>query len=81
MDPDPHPDPDDYRFQVHQIRIQYRKIIYKNFLLLSIRTRVSDPEPDPYPDPYWIRIQSDHWIRIRLRNLKTDLDPDPGGQK
>jgi len=29
------------------------------------------------PDPYWIRIQSDHWIRIR--NLNTD--PDPGGQK
>ncbi len=32
---------------------------------------VSDPDPD------WIRIQSDHWIRIR--NLNTD--PDPGGQK
>jgi hypothetical protein len=27
------------------------------------------------PDPYWIRIQSDHWIRIR--NLNTDPDPDP----
>jgi hypothetical protein len=40
-------------------------------------TRVSDPDPDPYPD--WIRIQSDHWIRIR--NLNTDPDPDPGGQK
>jgi hypothetical protein len=36
-------------------------------------SRVSDP------DPYWIRIQSDHWIRIRIRNLNTD--PDPGGQK
>ena len=34
---------------------------------------------DPDPDPYWIRIQSDHWIRIRIRNLNTD--PDPGGQK
>ncbi len=34
---------------------------------------VSDPDPD------WIRIQSDHWIRIR--NLNTDPDPDPGGQK
>ena len=33
------------------------------------------------PDPYWIRIQSDHWIRIRIRNLNTDPDPDPGGQK
>ena len=42
-------------------------------------SRVSDP--DPYPDPYWIRIQSDHWIRIRIRNLNTDPDPDPGGQK
>jgi hypothetical protein len=31
--------------------------------------------------PYWIRIQSDHWIRIRIRNLNTDPDPDPGGQK
>ena len=39
--------------------------------------QVSDPDPDPYPD--WIRIQSDHWIRIR--NLNTDPDPDPGGQK
>jgi len=38
---------------------------------------VSDPDLDP--DPYWIRIQSDHWIRIRIRNLNTD--PDPGGQK
>ncbi len=36
---------------------------------------------DPVPDPYWIRIQSDHWIRIRIRNLNTDPDPDPGGQK
>jgi hypothetical protein len=33
------------------------------------------------PDPYWIRIQSDHWIRIRIRNLNTDPDPDLGGQK
>jgi hypothetical protein len=41
--------------------------------------RVSDPDLDPDPDPYWIRIQSDHWIRIRIRNLNTD--PDPGGQK
>ena len=31
------------------------------------------------PDPYWIRLQSDHWIRIRICNLNTD--PDPGGQK
>ncbi len=38
-----------------------------------VSTSVSDPDPD------WIRIQSDHWIRIR--NLNTDLDPDPGGQK
>ncbi len=28
-------------------------------------------------DPDWIRIQSDQWIRIRIRNP----DPDPGGQK
>jgi hypothetical protein len=40
-----------------------------------IKFRVSDPDPDPH----WIRIQSDHWIRIR--NLNTDPDPDPGGQK
>jgi hypothetical protein len=33
------------------------------------------------PDPYWTRIQSDHWIRIWIRNLNTDPDPDPGGQK
>ena len=45
----------------------------------ALYARVSDP--DPYPDPYWIRIQSDHWIRIRIRNLNTDPDPDPGGQK
>jgi hypothetical protein len=44
-------------------------------LMFSNLFRVSDP--DPYP--YWIRIQSDHWIRIR--NLNTDPDPDPGGQK
>jgi hypothetical protein len=29
------------------------------------------------PDPNWIRIQSGHWIRIRIRNP----GPDPGGQK
>ncbi len=34
---------------------------------------------DPDPDPYWIRIQWDHLIRIRIRNFNTD--PDPGGQK
>ncbi len=34
-------------------------------------TRVSDPDPD------WIRIQSGHWIRIRIRNP----DPALGGQK
>jgi hypothetical protein len=38
---------------------------------LILKVSVSDP------DPYWIRIQSDHWIRIR--NLNTN--PDPGGQK
>ncbi len=42
-----------------------------------VPNRVSDPDPDPY----WIRIQSDHWIRIGIRNLNTDPDPDPGGQK
>jgi hypothetical protein len=41
----------------------------------GVDSRVSDPDPDPD----WIRIQSDHWIRIR--NLNTDPDPDPGGQK
>ncbi len=35
----------------------------------SVLCRVSDPD--------WIRIQSDHWIRIRTLNT----DPDPGGQK
>ena len=43
--------------------------------LFAVFSSVSDPDPDPY----WIRIQSDHWIRIRIRNLNTD--PDPGGQK
>jgi hypothetical protein len=43
--------------------------------VLWIRIRIRDP------DPYWIRIQSDHWIRIRIRNLNTDPDPDPGWQK
>ncbi len=36
----------------------------------------SGPE-SMYPDPDWIRIQSDQWIRIRIRHP----DPDPGGQK
>ncbi len=40
-------------------------------LAQGLQIRVPDPDPD------WIRIQSDHWIRIR--NLNTD--PDPGGQK
>jgi hypothetical protein len=48
--------------------------VYK---LMDLLSSVSDPDPDPY----WIRIQSDHWIRIRIRNLNTDPDPDPGGQK
>ncbi len=31
------------------------------------------------PDPNWIRIQSGHWISIRI--WIRNLDPDPGGQK
>ncbi len=49
---------------------QYGKYLLK---ICTVTGSVSDP------DPYWIRIQSDHWIRIR--NLNTDPDPDPGGQK
>ncbi len=44
-------------------------------ILMTIITRVVDPDPDLY----WIRIQLEAWIRIRIRN--TDPDPDPGGQK
>ena len=59
------------------------KILYG----VLVFSRVSDP------DPYWIRIQSDHWIRIRIRNLNQgcgsgygsvldpysigSVDPDP----
>ncbi len=32
----------------------------------GVLDRVSDP------DPYWIRIQSDHWIRIRIQEGKND---------
>jgi hypothetical protein len=58
------------------------KTITKKKLKLNNRRncRVSDPDPDPYPDPDWIRIESDHWIRIRIRNLNTDPYPDLGGQ-
>ena len=39
-----------------------------HIFIFKTLARVSDP--DPYPDR--IRIQSDHWIRIRIRNLNTD---------
>jgi hypothetical protein len=42
------------------------KAMIKN---MSIMSRVADP------DPNWIRIQSDQWIRIRIRN------PNPDPQK
>jgi hypothetical protein len=35
--------------------------------------RVSDPDLDPDPD--WIRIQSDQWIRIRIRIHEGKNDP------
>jgi hypothetical protein len=50
---------------------QDEEIAQKVKKIEKIFASVSDPDPD------WIRIQSDHWIRIR--NLNTD--PDPGGQK
>jgi hypothetical protein len=46
---------------------------FTHFKLITVILRVVDP------DPYWIRIQLEAWIRIRIRNLNTD--PDPGGLK
>jgi hypothetical protein len=67
---------DDFLVQNVYLFIAVKASLLPIFVILSdhkwsIIIRVSDP------DPYWIRIQSDHWIRIR--NLNTD--PDPGGQK
>jgi hypothetical protein len=33
--------------------------------------RVANPDPDPY----WIRIQSDQWIRIRIQIQEGKNDP------
>ncbi len=40
------------------------------FFYLHKIFRVADT--DPYPDPDWIRIQSDHWIRIRIQEGKNE---------
>jgi hypothetical protein len=45
--------------------------------LRHVRIDLDRPDPDPAAKKtvFWIRMQSDQWIRIR------NLDPDPGGQK
>ena len=65
------------RSQSHRLGL-YTLLLKLGYHVLAIG-RVFRSVSDPDPDPYWIRIQSDHWIRIR--NLNTDPDPDPGGQK
>jgi hypothetical protein len=60
----------DYRTFSGPVLIEHERTHTGNY---QVCRRVSDPDPD------WIRIQSDHWIRIRIHNMNTD--PDPGGQK
>jgi hypothetical protein len=52
-------------------RVRHVGVLQTHTAIIRSVSSLSDPDPD------WIRIQSSHLIRIRIRIR----NPDPGGQK